>query len=110
MERYGLRNSCMIELFVRYILNNMALPFTIRAFYRYMKSSGFSISTSSIHNLTKIISDSYLAFFIEKYDVSYKIMQVNPKKVYIVDNSYIALSTKEENKGKLLENAVYMHL
>lgn len=109
-ERYDLRNHKLIQIFINYLINNMSSQFTIRSFQRYVQSLDIKSSTSTIHSFVKIIEDSYFAFFVDLFDLSYKKRQANPKKIYLVDVSYNGLSLKKEEYGRLLENVVFIEL
>jgi predicted AAA+ superfamily ATPase len=69
-------------------------------------------SATTIKNYLEYLQSTYLVFFITKFDFSVKKQIQNPKKIYFID---IAL-TKElgfhfsENRGRLLENLVFIEL
>jgi len=58
------------------------------------------------------LEDSYLIFTIPKFSYSYKEQQVNPKKIYSVDNgiSHANSVSFSKDKGKMLENNVFLNL
>ncbi len=69
-------------------------------------------STSSIKNYLEYYQQSYLFFYLKKFDYSVKKQIMNPKKVYTVDP---AIAHRlgfnfSENKGRVLENIVYLEL
>jgi len=51
-------------------------------------------------------------FFIEKFSWSAKSRNVNPKKVYAIDNGLVRANTLSFNTdfGRLLENQVFLYL
>lgn len=109
-ERYNIRNTTVLKLLLQYLANNYASYFTINAFFNYCKSMGIKTSTSTIHDIVHALDGIYYAFFIRKHDSSIKKQEVNPKKVYIVDNSYITRLILRKDWGRLLENSVAIHL
>jgi len=69
-------------------------------------------STSSIKNYLYYYSQSYLFFYLKKFDYSLKKQMMNPKKVYTIDPgiaSRIGFNFSE-NKGRILENIVFLEL
>jgi predicted AAA+ superfamily ATPase len=69
-------------------------------------------SLSSIKDYLWYYEQSYLFFYLKKFDYSVKKQIMNPKKVYAIDP---AISNRlgfnfSENKGRILENIVYLEL
>ncbi len=56
--------------------------------------------------------NSYLIYTLTKYDASVKKQLANPKKIYCLDTGLVnSISFRfSENKGRLIENLVYMSL
>ena len=55
---------------------------------------------------------SYLFFYLKKFDYSVKKQIMNPKKVYTIDPAFAHRLgfNFSENKGRILENIVYLEL
>jgi predicted AAA+ superfamily ATPase len=58
------------------------------------------------------LEDAYLLYFLNRFSYSAKSMVVNPRKVYAIDNGLVLANTLslQKDHGRLLENAVYIHL
>jgi predicted AAA+ superfamily ATPase len=72
---------------------------------------GFA-SATSVKNYVSFLEESFLLFEMRKYDASLKKQYVSEKKIYAVDNGLrnaISFSASED-RGRMLENAVYMEL
>ena len=69
-------------------------------------------NTSKVKNYIDFLREAYIFFTINKYDYSLKKQIVNKKKVYAIDTGLVnAVSFQfSENKGRLLENAVFLEL
>ncbi|MDP3684655.1 MAG: DUF4143 domain-containing protein, partial [Ignavibacteria bacterium] len=69
-------------------------------------------SSSSIMEYLSYFADSYLFFFIPRFSYSGKVQLVNPKKIYCIDNGFIKTNSVSfsDDKGRLLENMVFLHL
>lgn len=69
-------------------------------------------NTSKVKNYIDFLREAYIFFTINKYDPSLKKQIVNKKKVYAIDTGLVnAVSFQfSENKGRLLENAVFLEL
>lgn len=69
-------------------------------------------STSSIKNYLEYYEQSYLFFYLKKFDFSVKKQIMNPKKVYTIDPAIVHRLgfNFSQNKGRVLENIVYLEL
>ena len=58
------------------------------------------------------LEEAFLIFTLTKYDYSIKKQIQNPKKVYCIDNGIITTNgfRFSENRGQLLENAIFLEL
>ena len=56
--------------------------------------------------------DAYLVFMLPRYDTSLKVQARNPRKVYAIDPGLVNFSSVSgsPDQGRLLENAVFLHL
>jgi len=69
-------------------------------------------STNSINEYLNYYSNSFLFYYVRKFDFSLKKQILNPRKVYISDQGF---STRigfnfSKNKGRILENMVFLEL
>ena len=91
-----------------YLLSNISSNISLRTFLRI---SGIK-NMGTIRNIINSFEDSFLFFFINKYDYSMKKQILNPKKNYCIDNGFPSIvGFKFSNDyGKLLENLVIIEL
>ena len=69
-------------------------------------------STASINNYLHYYAQSYLYYYIRKFDFSIKKQILNPRKVYSVDHGFanrIGFNFSS-NKGRIIENIVFLQL
>lgn len=69
-------------------------------------------NTSKVKNYIDFLCEAYIFFTVNKYDISLKKQMVNKKKVYAIDTGIVNAVAFQfsENKGRLLENAVFLEL
>lgn len=69
-------------------------------------------TTSKVKNYVDFLCEAYIFFTVNKYDPSLKKQMVNKKKVYGIDTGIVNAVAFQfsENKGRLLENAVFLEL
>ena len=91
-----------------YLLSNIGTECT----YNSLRKKFEIGSTNSVSDYLSWLEDAYLLYFLPKFSYKAKNIVVNPRKVYAVDNGLINANTLSfsKNKGRLLENAVYLFL
>lgn len=108
VARYRLSQVNEVKQIGLYFLANSSKIFS---YATLQKISGVK-STSSIKDYLHYYNQSYLFFYLRKFDYSIKKQTLNPKKAYSIDQGFIHrigfnFST---NKGRILENIVYLEL
>lgn len=98
-------------------LENLALFYSTNftrtySFNKIKKVIDFSVSLDSIHRFSHYLKDAFLIDFVPRFSYSLKDQMQTGRKVYFVDNGmHNAIAFKfSQDKGKLLENAVFHHL
>jgi uncharacterized protein len=112
VERHKIRNYTLMKELMRYLVNNFASLFSIMGYYNLLKSSGQKISKDTVWEYVSWLEDVNFVKFVQFYDYSIKRRTVNPKKIYCIDTGLITAVASQfsENKGRYLENAVYLEL
>lgn len=82
------------------------------SFNKIEKVIDFSLSLDSIHRFSYYLKDAFLIDFLPRFSYSLKNQMQTSRKVYFVDNGmHNAIAFKfSQDRGKLLENAVFHHL
>ena len=90
-----------------YVLSNIGTPFSYNTIAKTL-----NISTDTVKDYLSYAEQSYLVYSVAKYAPSVHVQLANPRKIYCVDTGLVnAISFKfSENKGRLMENAVFMRL
>ena len=106
--RFGIKNSSNVKKMAIYLISNVGREFS----YNSLKKMFGVGSAQSIIDYVSYFEDAYLIFTIPKFSYSYRKQQVNPKKVYSIDNgfSYANSVSFSKDLGKMLENQVFLHL
>lgn len=108
LVRNKLTNERELLQLVYYLASNVAKPSTNKSLTTVV---GVKNSTT-VHNYIEFIENTYLLFQIARFDYSLKSQLINPKKTYFVDNALVLKLgfSFTENKGRLLENMVFVEL
>jgi len=108
LQRNDLRNEVAVKSLLSYLISNIGKLTS----YNKLKNIAEVGSGNTISQLMQHFENAYLMFSLQKWDYSIKKQMVNPKKVYCIDNGIISINSFSfsENKGRLLENAVFIEL
>ncbi|MBI2665767.1 ATP-binding protein [Candidatus Woesearchaeota archaeon] len=106
--RFGIKNTVILNKIAIYLLSNCGSEFS----YNALKKAFEVKSVQSVIDYVSYFENAYLLFSVPLFSYSYKKQQVNQKKIYSIDNgfSYANSASFSKNKGKMLENVVFLGL
>lgn len=107
LERHKIRNSMLLKNLIKALLS--AKEFSINRFYNYLKSQQIKSSKDALYKYLDYLEDAFFVFRLNKFSLSYKKAEQSLPKVYFIDNG-ILTSNKIDDKGRLLENLVFLEL
>lgn len=111
VERYDIRSKNILETMMHYCLDVMGDLFSISQFKNVVTASDTPVSKKTISHYLHHFQEVFFLIVNEKFDYSPRKRIMNPKKIYLLDSGFSALSAQfSENRGKYLENAVAIHL
>lgn len=108
LVRNDIRRESELKQFVSYISSNVGVEVSFLKLKKLLSLG----SHNTISQFLLACEQAYLFFSINRFDYSLKKQSINPKKVYCVDNGLLKLNSFNfsENKGRYLENLVFMSL
>lgn len=112
VERHRIANVEALRSVVYQVLRNPAAKLSVNKFYLDLKSRGLRIAKDDLYAFLRHLNDAYLLFQVPIWSRSEKKRQVNPKKMYAIDNGVLdAYSTNlTADRGAFLENLVFLTL
>ena len=112
VERYKVSNVLVLKQFLKKILNNISNILSVNKSYNELKSQGIAISKNTIYEYLDYGIDCFLIFILNPYESSIVKQQMKSKKVYAIDTGLVNAITYRfsEDKGRLLENIVFLQL
>lgn len=112
VERHEISNVLALKQFLKKTLNNISGTLSVNKFYNELKSRNIAISKNTIYEFLDYSTDCFLLFLLLPFEPSAVKQQMQSKKVYAVDTGLVnAISYRySEDKGKLLENIVFLQL
>ena len=112
VERHNINNTGVLRYFIKRLMNNLTKPTSINAIYNDIKSQGFKISKDDLYLWADYVCECFMFLRISKYTPSLIEEQQALRKYYFIDNGLrqAVLLPQNDDNGKLLENAVLLHL
>jgi len=106
--RHKLREAKTAKEMALYLLTNTGKEISFNSLKKVFNLGSATTASSFV----SFFEDSYLLFTVPKFGYSLKKQIMNPKKVYSIDNGFSSANSASfsEDRGRLLENAVFLHL
>jgi hypothetical protein len=107
--RYNIKNPGLITEIAVYLLGNISCEFSYSKLQKIFPAIG---SVTTIASYVHYLEDTYLLFTLPRFNYSQKSRQINPKKIYGIDNGFINVNTTgfSDDHGRRLENYVFLEL
>ena len=112
IERYNINPAKTAKYYIQRVMENITKPTSINKIYNELKSQGVSISKDKVYSLAEHCESIYLFLPLRKYSRSILKTSTSDTKYYCIDCGLRTITMKPHNddNGKLLENAVFLHL
>lgn len=101
-------NISIVDVFARYIVESPY--FSASKCLNFFKSMGYKIAKQSLLRLERCSQEGYLFFFVPIFSFSIKDRSQYPRKSYLGDTGFAYSISGKIDKGRLFENAVFLHL
>lgn len=108
IARFKIRETKLFQQLAAYLFTNVGKEIS----YNGLKKALGYKSPVSVRKHVGFMTEAYLVFELMKYDYSLKKQFISDKKIFVIDNGLrneIAFSVSED-KGRLLENLVFIEL
>lgn len=107
-QRHKIRKVTELFNLANYLLSNFCNPFTTLSLSEDLGMN----SENTVKKFCGYLHEPYLFYYLPRYNNKLKVMMKAPRKVYVVDNGFVlgAGFNLSENRGRLLENEVFMEL
>ena len=107
-KRHSVRNVTDLNDLALYLVSNFCNPVSAN---ELTEELGFS-SVNTTKKFMDYLREPYLFYYLPRYNNKLKMMKKAPRKVYVVDNGFVAAKafSLSDNLGRLLENQVFVEL
>jgi predicted AAA+ superfamily ATPase len=112
VARKGVSDVALLQNIVKFLCSSVGSYVSIANITDYINNSGRSITQKTVDRYVKALSDSYLFYPVERYNIKGKNLLKTLGKYYIVDSGLRnhLLSAANADVGHQLENIVYLEL
>ena len=107
-KRHNVRNVTDLNNLAMCLVSNFCNPVSANDLATEL---GFS-SVNTTKKYMDYLHEPYLFYYLSRYNNKLKLMKKAPRKVYVVDNGFVASKafSLSDNLGRLLENQVFIEL
>ena len=107
-KRHNVRNITDLNNLAVYLVSNFCNPLSSN---ELAEELGFP-SVNTTKKYMDYLHEPYLFYYLSRYNNKLKLMKKAPRKVYVVDNGFVAAKafSVTENLGRLLENQIFIEL
>lgn len=112
VARRNIANVSLLESVIRFMFANIGNLVSIKKISDSITSYGRKISTHTVEGYLSALTDSYILYKVNRYDIRGKQYLKTGEKYYIADLGlrYFLLGNREVDMGYMLENVIYLEL
>ncbi len=112
MARKKFQDMQMLQSIINFMLDNIGNLYSTNKIADTMTSSGRKISVHTVESYLTALTESFIFYKATRYDIKGKQYLKTGDKYYVSDLGlrYFLLGRKEDGRGHILENIVYLEL
>jgi len=112
VDRNKIRNTKQLELFLRFMFDNIGNPFSARNISREFEKNGTNLTANRVLQYLDYLERAYLIRKVQRYDLRGKRIIGSEDKYYVSDVSliYALIGFKSGMISMIEENIVYLEL
>lgn len=111
-KREEITDIALLENIIKTVASSIGSPISIKKISDTINSSGRKISVNTVERYMRALTDSYIFYKADRYDIKGRQYLKTLGKYYIVDTGIrnLLLAESASDLGHLLENIVYLEL
>lgn len=111
-RREGITDVTLLESIVKTLASSIGSPISIKKITDTLVSAGRKISMNTVERYVRGLTDSYIFYKVDRYDIKGRQHLKTLGKYYMVDTGIrqFLLSQRGSDLGHLIENVVYLEL
>ena len=112
LKRVEIRNNESLERISKFMFDNISNITSVNKIANTLKTIGVKISVPTVDSYVDTLSNAYLFYKINRFDIKGKNILTSQYKYYTVDTglrNYV-VGTSNRDLGRILENVVYLEI
>lgn len=111
-KREGITDISLLENIIKFVAASIGSPISTKKISDTINSSGRKISVNTVEHYLRALTDSYIFYKVDRYDIKGRQHLKTLGKYYLVDPGIrnLLLSTSSSDLGHIIENVVYLEL
>ncbi len=111
-KREGISDISLLERIIRTLASSIGSPVSSKKICDTIRSSGRKVSINTVDNYLRALTDSFIFYKIDRFDIKGRQYLKTLGKYYLVDTGLrsLLLSSQLQDLGHIIENIVYLEL
>lgn len=111
-KRHKIRNKELFDRVVKYIIENVGNTFSANSIVKFLKSENRSLSVETIYNYLKWLSEAFIIYPCQRYDLQGKSILKTQEKYYLSDISikYSQMGFDPKMLSATFENIIFLEM
>ncbi|MEG1068281.1 MAG: ATP-binding protein [Anaerovoracaceae bacterium] len=111
-KREGITDVSLLESIVKFVASSIGSPISAKKISDTISASGRKISVNTVDSYLRALTDSYIFYKVDRYDIKGRQHLKTLGKYYLVDTGIrnLLLTSTTADLGHLIENVVYLEL
>jgi len=111
-KREGITDVSLLENIIKFVAASVGSPISTKKISDTINSSGRKISVNTVEHYLRALTDSYIFYKVDRYDIKGRQHLKTLGKYYLVDSGIrnLLLSSSSSDLGHMIENVVYLEL
>lgn len=109
VDRYQVKDSMIVKWILKATASAYSKEVSINKIFHTLKSQNRSISNNDVYSYVSMIKDAFFIFFLPRFSRSIKKRELK-NKAYLCDLGFTNILGAESDKGRKMENIVFLEL
>ncbi|MEG1138905.1 MAG: ATP-binding protein, partial [Lachnospiraceae bacterium] len=111
-KREGITDVSLLESIVKFVASSIGSPISAKKISDTIGAGGRKISVNTVDSYLRALTDSYIFYKVDRYDIKGRQHLKTLGKYYLVDTGIrnLLLTSTTADLGHLIENVVYLEL
>ncbi len=111
-KRHKIRNKELFDRVIKYLIENVGKTFSANTIVKFLKNEKRTLSVETIYNYLKWLSEAFIIYPCNRYDLQGKTVLKTQEKYYLSDISikYCKFGFNTSMIASMIENIIYLEL